>query len=102
MEFRNTPNETAEQAAKGWLAAQNGAQEVKIDTSQVPLKKQTDPRFLFLLADTRKRLSDPNERKAICIHEGTHILYLGRAGGTNFEYTGPQITYDAACPSPKL
>lgn len=69
--------------------------EIKIDTSQVPRAKLHDPRFLILLNDTRMRLADPRERKAICIHEVTHAMYLTKAGKRNLKVTGPQIEYDA-------
>jgi hypothetical protein len=69
--------------------------EIKIDTSQVPRAKLHDPRFLILLNDTRMRLADPKERKAISIHEVTHAIYLTKAGKRNLKVTGPQIEYDA-------
>lgn len=70
--------------------------ELQIDTSQVPPEKLKDPRFLVMLADTRMRLSDPQEIKAICIHEVTHGIYLARAGMVDFEFAGPRIEYDAS------
>lgn len=69
--------------------------QIKIDTSQVPRAKLHDPRFLTLLTDMRMRLADPRERKAMCIHEVTHAMYLTKAGKRNLKVTGPQIEYDA-------
>lgn len=69
--------------------------QIKIDTSQVPRAKLHDPRFLTLLTDMRMRLADPRERKAMCIHEVTHAMYLTKAGKRNLRVTGPQIEYDA-------
>ena len=69
--------------------------EINIDTSHVPPVKLHDPRFRILLNDMRTRLADPKERKAICIHEVTHAMYLTKAGKRNLKVTGPQIEYDA-------
>jgi hypothetical protein len=69
--------------------------EIKIDTSQIPRTKLHDPRFRILLSDTRIRLADPKERKAISIHEVTHAMYLTKAGKRNLKVTGPRIEYDA-------
>lgn len=69
--------------------------QIKVDTSQVPRAKLHDPRFLILLNDMRMRLADPKERKAISIHEGTHAMYLTKAGKRNLKVAGPQIEYNA-------
>jgi hypothetical protein len=67
---------------------------MKIDTSQIPPEKLTDPLFLFNLADVQAKLNDPNEIKAICIHEAAHLFYMTKAGMKDPEFSGPRITYN--------
>jgi hypothetical protein len=67
---------------------------IKIDTSDVPQKMLADPLFLFCLADVRAKLADPNEVKAICIHEAAHLLYMTKAGMRDPEFSGPKIVYN--------
>src|SRR5229473_2261363 len=69
---------------------------IKIDYDEVPIEKRSDPRFIGLLNYMQRRLSNPNEITAICIHEAAHALFLQIAGMQNFTFSGPQITYDQA------
>jgi hypothetical protein len=66
----------------------------KIDYDEVPVEKQSDPRFVALLSYMQHKLSDLNEITAICIHEAAHALFQQLAGRQNFTFSGPQITYD--------
>jgi hypothetical protein len=68
---------------------------MKIDTSQIPPEKLTDPLFLLNLADVQAKLNDPNEIQAICIHEAAHLFYMTKAGMKGPEFSGPRITYNA-------
>lgn len=68
---------------------------IEIDISQVVLLgKQADPMFLLCLADVKAKLADPNEVKAICIHEAAHLFYMIKAGMRNPVFTGPRIVYN--------
>ncbi len=70
---------------------------IKIDISQVlALGKQTHPQFLPCLADVEAKLSDPDELRAICIHEAAHLFYMTKAGMRDPEFTGPKIIYNSA------
>lgn len=70
------------------------AKKILIDVSQVPVSKRNDPRFKSLFAMMERRLADPREVEAICIHESMHVYYLIKAGVNDFIFTGPTITYD--------
>jgi hypothetical protein len=117
IEFRNTSTETAEEAAKKWLAdpvtptpvapmgasaSENQKQDmasepktVHIDVSDVPEGKRNDPRFLSLLASMQKGCANPRLVHAISIHEAAHVFFLGNAGATEPTACGPKILYDA-------
>jgi hypothetical protein len=72
----------------------NSAKTILIDVSQVPLLKQRDPHFKSLFAMMERKLADPREVEAICIHESMHMYYLIKSGVDDFIFTGPTITYD--------
>ena len=67
---------------------------ILIDVSQVPLLKQEDPEFKSIFAMMERKLADPKEIEAICIHESMHMYYLMKSGVDDFIFTGPTITYD--------
>jgi hypothetical protein len=67
----------------------------KIDYDNVPVEKQTDPRFIILVDSIQQKLSDPKEIEAICVHEAAHAVFQELAGRSNFTFSGPKITYDS-------
>lgn len=69
---------------------------IEIDLSQVPAEKLADPRLLVLRAQLEAALRNPKWVAAFCAHEAAHIIYLGRAGMTDFTFASATILYDAA------
>jgi hypothetical protein len=67
---------------------------MRIDISQIPEEMLADPLFLFCLADVEAKLADPNEIKAICIHEAAHLFYMTKAGMRDPEFAGPRIVFN--------
>jgi hypothetical protein len=41
-----------------------------------------------------RKLADPKEVEAICIHESMHMYYLIKSGVDDFIFAGPTIKYD--------
>ena len=70
------------------------AKKILIDISRVPVQKQGDPRFKSLFTMMERKLADPKQVEAICIHESMHMYYLIKSGVNDFIYAGPTITYD--------
>ena len=64
----------------------------RIDISEVPSEKRTDPRFLELCK--RIQNSDPRQIKAVCVHEAAHGIYLRRAGAIDLRRRGTLVGYD--------
>jgi hypothetical protein len=67
---------------------------MRIDTSQISKERLADPLFLLCLADVKAKLADPDEIRAICIHEAAHLFYMTKAGMRDPEFSGPRIIYN--------
>src|SRR6266849_3320599 len=69
---------------------------MKINISQVPQEKLTDPRFIRLQSELEGALCNQKWVAAFCAHEAAHIIYLTRAGMKDFTFRSATILYDAA------
>jgi|SRR5882762_3102901 len=67
-----------------------------IDVSQIPQDKLNDSRFVDLHSKMEVALHSSKWIGAFCAHEAAHIIYLTRAGATEFTFTPPHISYDAS------
>lgn len=67
---------------------------ISIDTSKVPVDKQTHPDFLSLKAEMEQALTQQKWISAFCIHEAGHMIYLTQIGVIQYTYLGPRIEYN--------
>jgi hypothetical protein len=74
--------------------APSAAKKIFIDFSGVPLAQREYPEFKAIFAMMERKLADPKQVEAICIHESMHMYYLIKSGVNDFIFAGPTITYD--------
>jgi hypothetical protein len=67
----------------------------RIDVSEIPNERKSDPRFIALSAGMTAGLADARMRRAVSVHEAAHLIYFTKAGRTGHSVAGPRIVYDA-------
>ena len=65
----------------------------RIEISEVPIDRQSDPRFIEFCA--RIQNSDPRQITATCVHEAAHGIYMRRAGAIDLKRRGIVVGYDS-------
>ena len=89
-EFWNSSQETAERAAKRWLAAQNEPQmatasDITINTNGITDEQKATEKFQSAYRDMMAQLLAPGFIPVLCAHEAAHMLYFGSVGAKEFE-----------------
>jgi hypothetical protein len=110
VEFEDSATESAEAAAKRWLAAPSKPQKqepaaappapefvehVKINFDDVVRRGlQRDQRFLKLYWEMQREFGDRNYGREVCLHEAGHSVLMEEDGMTNVRFMGPDIVFD--------
>jgi hypothetical protein len=107
-EFEDSEKESAEAAAKRWLAAPSRPQKkepaevvvpqfiehVKINCDDVVRHRlEQDPRFLKLYWSMQREFGTRNYGREVCLHEAGHAVLMEQDGMTNVRFVGPDIVY---------
>jgi hypothetical protein len=108
IDFKDSATESAEVAAKRWLAAPSKPQKaepakaapkfmehVKINCDDVTrLHLEQDPRFLKLYWNMQRDFGDRNYGREVCLHEAAHAVLMEQDGIKNVRFAGPDIVYN--------
>jgi hypothetical protein len=66
----------------------------KINISEIPDSKQSDPRLPEVQRLMSDDLDNPLWMEALCIHEAAHVVFFAKAGAGTPRIVGPKICYD--------